>query len=194
MDEETFWNLIERSGQRGGSERDRVEWLTEELSRLPAEAIADYCVWWKVTQNRAGTWDLAGAYDLVLGGGSSNSFEYFANWLIGLGREACERVTGCPEELVELPQVRRALAQRHARRLGDPEAASWPEDDWPAFEALGHPGMGAYEQVTGRVPEVGVEARFPIGPVGLGGEEWDAEDPAEAVRRLPRTARRLGIG
>ncbi|MFD0885656.1 DUF4240 domain-containing protein [Streptosporangium algeriense] len=78
---------MERSGRETGTRQARLAWLTDELSRRPAEEIVDYGAWWKTAQGRGCTVDLYAAYCFVFGRGSLDGFEYFVNWLISLGRD-----------------------------------------------------------------------------------------------------------
>ncbi|WP_406044423.1 DUF4240 domain-containing protein [Micromonospora sp. NBC_00898] len=58
------------------------------------------------------------------------SFEDFRMWLIGLGRDAFERVVQEPDRLAELPEV---------QRLSGRDSGDWSEQEWPAWEMLTPP-------------------------------------------------------
>lgn len=57
MDEDAFWELIERSGREARTRKKRLAWLDDELSRRSAEEIADFDTRWDSVRNRACTWD-----------------------------------------------------------------------------------------------------------------------------------------
>ncbi|MEU8248249.1 DUF4240 domain-containing protein [Nonomuraea sp. NPDC048916] len=203
MDVDEFWDLIERSGRETDTRRTRVAWLADELSRRPVEEIIDYHIWWTTTQNRGCTIDMYAAYWFVFGMGSLDGFEYFVNWLVGLGRETFEAVSDCPDRLIELPQVLHLLeleesyADSTKLRPRDPEQM---REELPEFESLAYVAYDAYERVTGQNPDGlneavdtrGVSGEFPLVPT-LGsvphGEGWDFDDGQELARRLPRIAR-----
>ncbi|GAA4965012.1 hypothetical protein HD597_008911 [Nonomuraea thailandensis] len=200
MDVDEFWDLIERSGRETDTREARVAWLVDELSQRPVEEIIDYDIWWTTTRDRGCTIDLYAAYWFVFQKGSLNGFEYFVNWLVGLGRDTFEAVADCPDRLIELPQVLHLLKPKDLyakRRPRNPERMS---EDRPEFESLAYVASDAYEQVTGKDPtglSEAVHARrasggFPLIPA-LGsvphGEQWDFDDEQELARRLPRIAR-----
>ena len=53
------------------------------------------------------TWLMWAAAAQIRNGCSDDGFEDFRRWLIGLGREAFERVVQEPDRLAELPEVQR---------------------------------------------------------------------------------------
>jgi len=203
MDVDDFWGLIERSGRETDTRKARVAWLVDELSSRPVEEIIDYHIWWTTTQNHGCTIDLYAAYWFVFGMGSLDGFEYFVNWLVGLGRETFEAVADCPDRLIELPQVlhllelEKSYANSTEPRPLDPEQM---REERPEFESLAYVAYHAYEQVTGEDPAGlgeaanarGASGEFPLVPA-LGsvphGEQWDFDDEQELARRLPRIAR-----
>ncbi|MEV7013754.1 DUF4240 domain-containing protein [Streptosporangium sp. NPDC051022] len=200
MDVDAFWELVERSDRESGTRRERLAWLENELSRLPAEEIVDFKMWWCSVTGRLCTWDMYAVYCCTVGWGSLNGFEYFVSWLVSLGREPFERVAECADEAIELPQLLRLLEILRAR-IANGESPSWSEEEEPNFELLGHVTLGPYRRVTGldtgspgdAVRARGVHPRFPLIELRLGGEEWDFGDHTEMVRRLPRLARHRGI-
>jgi Protein of unknown function (DUF4240) len=182
MDVDAFWELIERSRQETGDQDARLEWLQRQLAWQRTAEIVDFQVWLDRARRRADTWDMWGAAYLLCDSlCSGDGFWYFQVWLIGLGRDALERVVVDPDNLASLPEVV-GLA---GRPMGD-----WSSDDRPDWEALGSVAWAAYEQVTGE--EEGIfDAMEPRGHHSPSdpdptGQRWDFEDPAEAARRLPR--------
>ncbi|MFF5211400.1 DUF4240 domain-containing protein [Streptosporangium sp. NPDC000396] len=115
MDADAFWELIERSGREADTKDGRLAWLDGELSRCSAEEIVDFETWSTSAANQGCTWDMYAAYWSVFGMGSTDGFEYFVYWLMSLGREAFERVTECPDRVIELSQVLHVLKLRRTR-------------------------------------------------------------------------------
>ncbi|MFI6795291.1 DUF4240 domain-containing protein [Streptosporangium canum] len=193
MDADAFWELIERSGREAGTKDGRLAWLDGELSRRSAEEIVGFQTWSTAVANRGCTWDMYAAYWSVFGRGSTDGFEYFVYWLMGLGREAFERVAECPDEVIELPQVLHALKLRRTR-LAARSSRIWSEEEYPEFELLAYVAFEPYEKVTGldvehlgdAVRARGVRDKFPIAEIDFDGEAWDFDDVAEATRRFPR--------
>ncbi|MEV4887928.1 DUF4240 domain-containing protein [Nonomuraea sp. NPDC055795] len=219
MDVDGFWELVGRSGQETANRHERVVWLEEHLSRLSAEEIVDYQAWFTLCANRACTWDMYAVCWTITGFGSSDGFEYFVDWLISLGRETFEKITECPDRILELPEVQRLFelsrTYSHERtsvskdgafqliRLTRVRRQRWPDEDWPGFELFAYVAYHAYEQVTGvdtahpgdAVRARGITSVFPFlsNLAQPEDEEWDFSDRAEFTRRLPRLTRHYGL-
>lgn len=185
MDIDGFWELIERSAVPVGTPEDRLEWLTDRLAELPAAEIVDFTLRLDELRDRADTYHLWGAaYRICAGLCSDDGFHYFQAWLVGLGRDVFERVVRDPDELAEVPQVRR-LAGRALR--------DWGEDEWPDWEGLDYVADTAYERVTDGSEELddvldrdGHDVQLTPEPSD---ERWNLRDPAEVAARFPRLAR-----
>ncbi|WP_405863590.1 DUF4240 domain-containing protein [Streptomyces sp. NBC_01515] len=185
MDDETFWNLIEGCRRRmpGPDEQDeQVGWLSGELARRAEPEIVRFQVCLDRVLIPTFTWEFWAAAERIMGWCSDDNFFYFRLWLVGLGRDAFDRVTRDPDALAELPEVVR-LVGRHRE--------AWGEEEWLAWEELGYAAGRAFVQVTGRteqdfydaVEAWGAEDPEPMDPAG---EQWDANDDEQAKRRLPR--------
>lgn len=200
MDVDGFWTLIEQSEQQTTLRAERVAWLEERLSALPAEEIADFAGWWTLAANRGCTWDMYAVYWFLMGSGSSDGFDYFVSWLIGLGREAFEKVADCPDAALDVPQVQhvlelqRSFARDRANRSRGGRRVMWTREEWPEFELLSYVSYEPYRKATGldvdslydTLKARGITSTFPSLPDGEG---WDFDDMDEATRRLPRVAR-----
>ncbi|MGW7485296.1 DUF4240 domain-containing protein [Nonomuraea muscovyensis] len=221
MDVDGFWAMIERSAQEMGTRAERLAWLEERLSALPVVEIVDYKTWWTIAANRGCSWDMYAVYWTLMGSGSSDGFEYFVSWLISLGREAFETVADCPDAVVDLPQVQHVLELERTffrgyrrvtwskdekfrlTRLTRRRRDVWTREEWPEFELMGYVTYEPHRKVTGletdslgdAVRARGVESKFPFLTYHAepDGAEWDFEDEAEFIRRLPRIARHRGI-
>ncbi|MFI6291246.1 DUF4240 domain-containing protein [Nonomuraea sp. NPDC050790] len=215
MDMNGFWDLVERSAQQSSSRRERLDWLEDHLARLPSEEIVDYEACFTLCANRACTWDMYAVCWTIIGSGSSDGFEYFVTWLISLGRDSYEKVTECPDRILELPQVQRLseLSRNYCHertsvsadgtvrllRLTRVRQQFWPNDDWPEFELFAYVPGKAYARALGddeahpgeAVAARGITRVFPFLTNGAEpeGEAWDFGDEAEFTRRLPRLVR-----
>lgn len=199
VDEDRFWELIERSGRETRSRKKRLAWLKAQLCRLPVDEIIDYHIWWELNANRGCTCDMYALSCHLLRRESTDGFEYFVYWLMSLGREAYDQVADCPDRVMELPQLVQLLDLKRRwfaeRRRGLP----WSNEEYPGFELLAYVALDAYEQVTGAdvgvlyaaVTARGVRSGFPLLAAEFGEQDWDIADDAEIARRLPRLARHL---
>ncbi|MFB7149423.1 DUF4240 domain-containing protein [Streptomyces sp. NPDC002248] len=182
MDDETFWNVIDRCREQTQHPDERLFWLRGHLSGQPEAEIVQFQVCLDRALVSTFTWDLWAAADRILGWCSDDSFFYFRLWLVGLGRDTFERVARDPDVLANAPEIRR-LAGRSPR--------AWSDEEWPEWEELDYVAGRAFEDVTGKADDdfhdamdaLQVEDLEPSVPVG---ERWDANRDDEAARRLPR--------
>lgn len=182
VDDETFWNLIESCRRRTPDPDERVVWLSGHLARCAEPEIVEFQICLGRVLNPTFTWELWAAADRIMGWCSDDSFFYFQLWLVGLGRDAFERVARDPDALAELPEVVRLVGR-------EPEA--WDEEEWLVWEELDYAALRAFTQVTGRSEHdfygvVDAQRGDDYGSLDPAGERWDASDDAEAERRLPR--------
>jgi hypothetical protein len=141
VDLDGFWSLIERSARDAGPDpAARHDRLFTALTWHPVEEIVDFQIHLDRCRRQLDSYATWGAADLVFGGAGTDCFWYFLVWVIGLGREAFERVAADPDNLADLPLVRQ-LAGRTFR--------DWDDAEWPWWEDLGYVARGAYDHVTG---------------------------------------------
>ncbi|WP_327401117.1 DUF4240 domain-containing protein [Streptomyces sp. NBC_01288] len=182
MDDETFWNLIEGCRRRTPDPDERVVWLAGRLARGAEPEIVRFQICLGRVLSPTYTWELWAAADRIMGWCSDDSFFYFRLWLVGLGRDAFERVTRDPDALAELPEVVRLVGR---------EREAWDEEEWLAWEELDYAALRAFTQVTGRsevdfYDAVDAQRGEDSEPLDPAGERWDANDDERAKRRLPR--------
>jgi hypothetical protein len=182
MDINAFWELIEGARAQGEHPGTRLDWLNAELARRPVADIVDFQLRLDEAKRPADTWTMWGAAYLILDGlCSGDGFWYFQPWLVGLGREACERVIADPDALIDVPGIQR-LAWRGTR--------DWADAEWPEWESLNYLARNVYDLVTGEDDGLfeAMEARGHHSghDPDPSGDRWDFDDPAEARRRLPR--------
>lgn len=96
MNNTEFWSLIEKSKS---FEEERVQWLTEELSKRSISEIVDFEFVFQSYMNESYQSHLWGAAYLMMGGCSDDCFDYFRGWLISQGQEVYEKTLKNPEFL-----------------------------------------------------------------------------------------------
>ncbi|WP_439677298.1 DUF4240 domain-containing protein [Embleya sp. MST-111070] len=135
------WNLIEEARRTGADPNERLRVLCDRLSGLPLPEIVGFQVGLDEVRRPLDTWMSWAAAARIMGGFcSDDGFWYFQPWVIGLGRDAYERVVADPDALADLPEVR-CLAGRPFE--------SWSDAEWPQWEELAYVAAEAYEARTG---------------------------------------------
>jgi hypothetical protein len=166
MGPKLFWDLLAHACEPGEEEvwHDR---LVEELAHLPPEDILAFARRFDSFLDAAYTFDLWGAAWLINSGCSDDGFSDFRNWLVGMGHQVYEAALANPDSLADVVSP----------------------DEVYAAGISGAPGT-AWEQVTGGDDEAFLDALYGKGgPVtSLRGEDWDFDDEAEVLRRLPHLA------
>lgn len=156
MERKEFWRLIAKYVSIEDLTRNDLARLRDALAKLsPLKIRAFHRHTWALI-DAADFWDLWGAAYLLKGGCSDDSWVYFRGWLVAAGRTVYEAALECPDALAG----------------ADIEFAE-------CEEMLGVASQ-AYRIRTGaRLEDADVEL------TGTTGHEWDFEDEAEAIRRLP---------
>jgi hypothetical protein len=171
MDETEFWELIDSS--REAAERDpeeQADLLVERLVRLDPESVLDFSRHFESRFNRAFTWELWGAAQVLLGTAGDDAFDFFRCWLIGQGREVFEGALHDPYALAGL------LTDFDDEIDGDGEELGYAADE-------------AYEQLTGVVaPDLGIAPQS-AEPAGT---PFDFDDDEALAQRFPRLWERFG--
>ncbi|MDG4859639.1 DUF4240 domain-containing protein [Streptomyces sp. T-3] len=168
MDTDTFWQLIDTAR---AADAPLHEALIKLLAARGEEAVLafDTCM------------DALAAAYLTGGGCSDDSFMDFKAGLIGLGRTWYERVTRCPDDLAEHPDIQHALTT-------GVEAAVFYEDmgyvTAAAWERLTGDGDSFYPALDRYRSQHGVDGNHEHDM----GEDFNFDDDQEMHRRLPRLA------
>lgn len=137
MDETEFWEIVDSTREASDDDpEEHADLMVERLAGLDPDAVLDFARHFETRFNRAFSWDLWGAADIMLGGADEDAFDFFRCWLIGQGRHVFEGALHSPDDLAFLvPEF-------------DPEADGDAED-------LGYAADEAYEQLTGvRLPDL----------------------------------------
>jgi Protein of unknown function (DUF4240) len=174
--------LIHLSSAAASSHRERAEWLTGQLARLPASPIIEFELHLTAQRKRVDTRLMWGAaWNIMQGWCSGDSFFYFQPWLVGLGRDAFEQVADNPDSLADVPQV---------RRLAGRPSSDWSDDEWPEWELLNYVALRAYRRATGE--EDGLDNALAaqglrrICDAAPKDDEWNFDDPDQRNAKLPR--------
>lgn len=185
---ENFWALIQGSSTAAKCQRERTEWLTGHLARLPVPAIIEFELHLTAQRKRVDTRLAWGAAWIIMQGWcSDDGFFYFQSWLVGLGHETFERVAGTPDSLAGIPQIRRLAGRRRS---------DWSDDEWPEWELLNYVARNAYERATGEEDGLdnALEAQglHRICDAAPQDDPWNYDDPGQRLARLPRLTALLG--
>ena len=170
------------------SQRERTEWLTGQLVRLPAPAIIEFELHLTAQRKRVDTRLMWGAaWNIRQGWCSGDSFFYFQPWLVGLGRNAFEQVASNPDSLADIPQI---------RRLAGRPISDWSDDERPEWELLNYVALKAYQRATGEndgldnaLESQGLRRICDAAPKD---DAWNYDDPDQRHVRLPRLTALLG--
>ncbi|MCC5581333.1 DUF4240 domain-containing protein [Microtetraspora sp. AC03309] len=178
MEINEFWDLIERSRAVTSDLQARTVWLEERLAEGSVDDVLDFSMFKHQLDLRTFTWSLWGATSVMANGFYSDaSFDYFREWLIGLGRDVYERVVDDPDSLADLAEVQELAAK-----------SGTVIPDIPEWEDLVMVPYNAYEAITG-ADDVDAEDALDQYNELWGeprGDGWDFRDKEETRRRLPR--------
>ncbi|MCU7850366.1 MAG: DUF4240 domain-containing protein [Candidatus Thiodiazotropha sp. (ex Lucinoma kastoroae)] len=135
------------------------EIVCEELKKLTPNEIASYQEHFDSLHEKAYQWSLWGAAYVIEGGCSDDGFMDFRYGLISKGKHIYENALNNPDSLADL--------------------GAFVEI---SNESFGYTAHEVYEEITGNeIPRKELTgSREPIG------QEWDFEDEAENINRLPR--------
>lgn len=100
-DPETFWNAVGATLGFRGSEMRQINALTNQLALLTKEGLLGFQADYARMHHKAMTQNILCACLLLNGTASSDTFHYFCDWLISVGRTAFEGTLEDPDRLVE---------------------------------------------------------------------------------------------
>jgi len=166
MTQAQFWDLISETRRAAGNDTGAQSQLLEtRLTHLSPQAILDFAWIRHTLDERAYTWDLWAAADVIEDGCSDDCFRDFRGYLISLGQGAYENALRNPDSLASVAED---------REIGD-----WENADNVAPDA--------YSSVTGH--------DFPLDESDLSGEPrgtpFDDNDVAGLTARYPALAARF---
>lgn len=97
MDETEFWEIVDSTREASDDDpEEHADLMVERLAGLDPDAVLDFARHFETRFNRAFSWDLWGAADIMLGGADEDAFDFFRCWLIGQGRHVFEGALHSP--------------------------------------------------------------------------------------------------
>jgi hypothetical protein len=144
---EEFWRILAAATAHGPDNDGLADAIEHELARLPIPRIARFQRTLMHLCDRALTWDLWRAADIVFHplGASEDDFVYFRLWLIGQGRGTFSRAVLRPDSLAEIPAIQRFAAGDRGN------------DNYPWMEELMYAAEAAYDQVLEKLGPAAAE-------------------------------------
>jgi hypothetical protein len=100
MDEQKFWNLIERSLQNSTNQDEQEPWLISELQKLSNEEIIGFRLRTDKLLYDTYTSEMWCAGFVMNGGCSDDGFEYFRCWIISRGENVYNEAKNNPDSLI----------------------------------------------------------------------------------------------
>jgi hypothetical protein len=142
MEIDGFWLLLEHSARETTDPRQRIRWLEHRLSNASRTDVVDFQVHLDTARRPIDTYAMWGADSLIMDGlCSADGFWYFQAWLIGQGQHWYQLAAHNPDNLAEVPAVRRLAGRRPSQ---------WTEAEWPEWEELDYVASSVHDQVTGQ--------------------------------------------
>lgn len=99
MDEDAFWELIDRAREDSADAEGQARWLKKHLSSRSGSDIQRFNEQFQQAMIRAYRWDLWGVSSMVHGHEDQTGFVGFRAWLISCGREAFDAALEDPDTL-----------------------------------------------------------------------------------------------
>ncbi len=164
MEQEQFWDIIERS-LKAGNTGEQIEFVSTVLGRLTKDDIVGFDYFFRKYQEAAYTWSLWAAAYTIHGGCSDDGFNDFRAWLVYRGREVYENALHNSDSLVALGR----------------EVLEDDEDN----EDFNYIAVDAYEEMTGNNIEDDpgyTDIEISAEPAG---KDWDEDNLDELKARNP---------
>jgi Protein of unknown function (DUF4240) len=102
MDEQNFWEIVQRANDISGGNMDRkCDVLRQQISVLSKDAALEFARLFDAVMDKAYHWPLWGAAYVINGGCGDDSFIDFRASLISRGRQAFECALSDPDTLAD---------------------------------------------------------------------------------------------
>lgn len=101
MDEERFWNMIQKSLNESKNQDAQESWLIHELQQLSLEEIIGFRLRTDKLLYDTYTSQMWCAAYIMNGGCSDDGFEYFRCWLISRGENTYKKAKQSPDSLID---------------------------------------------------------------------------------------------
>ncbi len=103
MNENKFWELIERANEVSKGDADqKLEALKQEIEQLTPDEIVEYAKLFQEKEIKAYRWDLWAAAYVIYGGCGDDSFMDFRASLICMGKQIYENAVLRPDSLADV--------------------------------------------------------------------------------------------
>ena len=102
MDEDAFWELIDRARDDSADAEGQARWLIQHLSDYRGSDIQRFNEHFQQAMLRAYRWDLWGVSSMVHGHEDQTGFVGFRAWLVSCGREAYAAALEDPDSLAPI--------------------------------------------------------------------------------------------
>lgn len=100
LDEDTFWNIVDKSLKNTNNQEEQEQFLIREISNLtPHEIIGFRLRTDKLLYDTYNSEMWCAGY-IMNGGCSDDAFEYFRNWIISRGRNVFYKAKENPDNLI----------------------------------------------------------------------------------------------
>ena len=171
MDQEPYWQIVQRSLDASGDDQARQEqFLVTELEKLsPKEIVGFRLRTDKLLYDTYNSHMWCAGY-LMNGGCSDDMFEYFRLWVISRGREVYENAKAEPDSLIDAADV------------------PVPEGVFD-FESFWYVSLKAFEKKTGKQLYDFIDYdnfKFGEGNYPKFDFDWEEDDPESMKRICPR--------
>lgn len=100
LDENAFWDIIDRSLKSTGSQEEQEQFLVKEIKKLSPKEIIGFRLRTDKLLTDSYTSEMWCAGYIMNGGCSDDGFEYFRNWVISRGKETYYKATKNPDQLI----------------------------------------------------------------------------------------------
>jgi hypothetical protein len=100
LDEEAYWNIIDKSLKSTSTQDDQEQFLINELKKLTTKEIIGFRLRTDKLLYDTYTSDMWCAGYIMNGGCSDDAFEYFRNWVISRGKDTFYKAKRNPDSLI----------------------------------------------------------------------------------------------
>ena len=168
MDQQQFWDIIQDS-LRAGNTEDQLDFLSDQLEKLPKEELLDFDYIYRQLHEDCYTWDIWAAAYTIQGGCSDDGFFDFRSWLVAQGKGVFEKALKNSDSLVDLGR----------EKLEESEEA----------EDFYYVAADAYQELTEK--EIETDSTYKEVPCKEvpDGKDWDEENLDELKARNPEVFR-----
>jgi hypothetical protein len=146
MDKAQFWRVIDDARMKADRWQNMYEPLRDALSELDAREIIRWQQIFYEYQGLSYKEKLWAAAEVMLGGCSDDSFDYFRGWLTAQGKDVFMNALADPESLADVKTVK-AFGRETRTSFYTPLQGHYNE---ARFESMLSVAADAYERKTGR--------------------------------------------